>query len=102
MAVKDCLRRVPGVRQISLLRQRLAFKGSASFWEHRYATGGWSGSGSYGELVRGKAEFLNAFVKERSIGSAVEFGCGDGNQLSLANYPPYAGLDVLRPEFLPI
>ena len=26
----------------------------------------------------------------------VEFGCGDGNQLSLAQYPRYVGLDVSR------
>ncbi|WP_114783471.1 methyltransferase domain-containing protein [Botryobacter ruber] len=24
----------------------------------------------------------------------MEFGCGDGNQLSLANYPKYIGLDI--------
>ena len=28
--------------------------------------------------------------------SVVEFGCGDGNQLSLADYPRYVGLDVSR------
>ena len=26
----------------------------------------------------------------------IEFGCGDGNQLSLAEYPSYIGLDVSR------
>ena len=26
----------------------------------------------------------------------VEFGCGDGNQLALAEYPSYVGLDVSR------
>ena len=26
----------------------------------------------------------------------MEFGCGDGNQLSLADYPRYVGLDVSR------
>jgi len=87
---------LPGVRQISLLRQRIGFGGSASFWEQRYAGGGWSGPGSYGQLARGKAEFLNAFVREHSIGSVIEFGCGDGNQLSLASYPRYIGLDVSK------
>jgi hypothetical protein len=28
------------------------------------------------------------------VESVVEFGCGDGNQLSLATYPRYIGLDV--------
>ena len=94
MTVKDLFRPLPGARQITLLRQRLGFKGSASFWERRYASGGWSGPGSYGELAAGKAKFLNAFVQEHNINSLIEFGCGDGNQLSLASYPRYVGLDV--------
>ena len=28
--------------------------------------------------------------------SVIEFGCGDGNQLALAEYPTYVGLDVSR------
>jgi hypothetical protein len=96
MTVKDVIRPIPGVRQLSLLRERLGFAGSADFWERRYARGGTSGQGSYGALARGKAEFLNAFVRESGIQSIIEFGCGDGNQLSLANYPGYIGLDVSR------
>jgi SAM-dependent methyltransferase len=94
MTVRHVIRPIPGVRQISLLRQRLNFNGSADFWEHRYAHGGTSGPGSYGELAHGKAEFLNAFVRSNSVQSVIEFGCGDGNQLSLAEYPKYIGLDV--------
>ncbi|MDH3606766.1 MAG: class I SAM-dependent methyltransferase [Acidimicrobiia bacterium] len=30
----------------------------------------------------------------RSISDVVEFGCGDGHQLSLVEYPEYLGLDV--------
>jgi SAM-dependent methyltransferase len=96
MAVKEILRPLPGVRRVSLIRQRLVFAGSASFWERRYRRGGTSGAGSYGVLARGKAEFLNAFVREHSVESVIEFGCGDGNQLSLAEYPRYVGLDVSR------
>jgi hypothetical protein len=96
MIVKDMIRPIPGIRQLSLLRERLGFNGSADFWERRYARGGTSGSGSYGVLARGKADFLNAFVREKGIQSVIEFGCGDGNQLSLASYPSYLGLDVSR------
>jgi len=96
MTVRDIVRPIPGVRQISLLRQRLNFAGSADFWERRYARGGTSGPGSYGDLAHGKAQFLNAFVRSNSIQSVIEFGCGDGNQLSLAEYPRYIGLDVSR------
>jgi SAM-dependent methyltransferase len=74
--------------------QRRAFRSSASYWEQRYATGGTSGEGSYGALAEFKAEVLNGFVAENAIGSVLEFGCGDGNQLSLASYPRYLGLDV--------
>jgi hypothetical protein len=70
------------------------FFGSAKYWEHRYASGGTSGHGSYGEYAFFKAEFLNRFVFDHGIKSVVEFGCGDGNQLSLANYPSYMGIDI--------
>ena len=41
-------------------------------------------------------EFLNNFVNKNNIDSVIEFGCGDGHQLSLADYPRYIGLDVSR------
>ena len=67
---------------------------SAAFWEERYAAGGNSGLGSRGDNARRKADYLNGFVKDYEIRSVVEFGCGDGYQLSLANYPDYVGFDV--------
>jgi SAM-dependent methyltransferase len=94
--VRDLIRPLPGVRQLSLLRQRAAFRGSARYWERNYAGGGTSGAGSYHALAEAKAAFLNDFVRTREIGSVIEFGCGDGNQLSLADYPAYIGLDVSR------
>jgi SAM-dependent methyltransferase len=94
MLVKNLVRPLPGVRRLSRLRQRLDFAGSASFWERQYRRGETSGPGSYGALGAGKAEFLNALVREKSVRSAIEFGCGDGHQLSLAEYPRYVGLDV--------
>lgn len=96
MTVRDIIRPIPLVRHVSLLRQRLNFTGSTEFWESRYARGGTSGPGSYGALAHGKANFLNAFVRSNGIQSVIEFGCGDGNQLSLAKYPRYIGLDVSR------
>jgi len=96
MNVKNLVRPLPGARQVSLLRQRLAYSDSARFWEHNYAQGQTSGSGSYGALAEGKSRFLNDLVRQRAVRSVIEFGCGDGNQLSLANYPSYVGLDVSR------
>jgi SAM-dependent methyltransferase len=96
MTIRELIRPLPGVRQVSLLRQRMAFSGSAGFWEQNYAQGGSSGNGSYGALAEGKRQFLNALVRTRGVTSVIEFGCGDGNQLSLADYPSYIGLDVSR------
>jgi cyclopropane fatty-acyl-phospholipid synthase-like methyltransferase len=96
MSVKDLIRPLPGIQRVSLLRQRLAFRNSARFWEQNYERGKTSGSGSYGHAAQAKADFLNAFVSQNAIQSVVEFGCGDGNQLSLAGYPRYVGLDVSK------
>lgn len=79
---------------LKTLSQRLQFKGSGSYWEQRYSSGGNSGPGSYNALAAYKAEVLNRFVIDNDITSVIEFGCGDGNQLSLATYPEYIGFDV--------
>jgi SAM-dependent methyltransferase len=96
VTIKDLVRPLPGVRQLSILRQRADFPGSKGFWEKNYRSGELSGPGSYGILADAKARFLNTFVRENSVRSIVEFGCGDGHQLSLAEYPRYVGLDVSR------
>jgi hypothetical protein len=67
---------------------------SGQYWRERYRAGGNSGAGSYGRLADFKAEFVNAFVREHDIASIIEFGCGDGAQLLLADYPTYLGFDV--------
>lgn len=67
---------------------------SANYWENRYANGGNSGIGSYGRLAQFKAEIINQFVKDHNIKTVIEWGCGDGNQLGLADYPQYTGYDV--------
>jgi hypothetical protein len=70
------------------------FQNSTSYWQNRYVAGGNSGAGSYDEFAQFKASVLNRFVEEQGIQSVIEFGCGDGNQLLLANYPTYTGFDV--------
>jgi SAM-dependent methyltransferase len=70
------------------------FPGSHEYWEHRYARGGSSGAGSYGKFADFKAKIINAFVHENGVRSVIEYGCGDGNQLQLADYPKYVGFDV--------
>lgn len=94
--MKRLLAEVPGLRRIAHAMRTARFPGTVEYWEQRYADGGNSGAGSYGMWADYKADVLNTFVAERSIRSVVEWGCGDGNQLSLANYPQYIGLDVSR------
>lgn len=74
--------------------ESLAFRQSGQYWDDRYRLKGNSGAGSYGRLADFKAEVINAFVKEEKVKSVMEFGCGDGNQLSLADYPRYTGFDI--------
>jgi hypothetical protein len=96
MTIRELVRPLPGVRRVSLLRQRIGYGDSARFWEGNYARGRTSGCGSYGRLAEGKSSFLNELVRKHAVQSVIEFGCGDGNQLSLAQYPSYVGLDVSR------
>ena len=57
--------------------------------------GGNSGSGSYNRLAQFKADTINDFLIEHTdIKTCIEWGCGDGNQLSLIDYPMYTGVDV--------
>lgn len=73
---------------------RTIFPGSVAYWEERYRTGGNSGRGSYGRLANWKAEIVNDFVAKAGVQRIIEHGAGDGNQLSLAHYPEYLGLDI--------
>ncbi len=70
------------------------FSTSINYWEERYSTGGDSGVGSYGKFAQFKATTLNEFVAKHDLRSVIEFGCGDGNQLTLAKYSMYLGFDV--------
>jgi hypothetical protein len=70
------------------------FAGSADYWRERYAKGGNSGPGSYGKFAEFKARVLNAWFREAGLSSAIEFGCGDGNQLRLLEVDDYLGVDV--------
>ena len=94
------LGRLPLLRSITLYMYRylekIVFIDSQIYWEQRYANDGTAGYGSTGRLADFKAEIINDFVRKRQISSIIEFGCGDGMQLSLADYPTYIGLDVSK------
>jgi len=67
---------------------------SVEYWRKRYATGGNSGAGSYGALADFKAASLNHFIESNDIESGIEYGSGDGNQLSLLKIKRYIGVDL--------
>lgn len=77
-----------------LLKSQKPFTNSENYWEERYKNGGNSGAGSYQHLAVFKAEIINTFLKKQEIGSVIEFGCGDGNQLKLLEIKKYLGCDV--------
>jgi hypothetical protein len=69
---------------------------SKEYWEKRYSSGGNSGSGSYNNLALFKSSIINNFVSKNNISTVIEWGSGDCNQLSLANYSSYIGFDVSK------
>lgn len=83
-------------KKLCIALRQLRYPGSPAYWERRYARGGDSGAGAAGRLAAYKAEVLNRFVREHNIQSVTEFGCGDGQQLRLADYPAYCGLDISK------
>lgn len=86
------IRKIKDLRR-SLIKPQAPFQ-SATYWEQRYAAGGNSGYGSYGCLQEFKRQTLNKLIKELSISSAIELGCGDGAQLKGVQWPDYTGFDV--------
>ena len=94
MSFKKSLLNIKAIKNWKRNREKSKFKGSATYWEERYQENGNSGSGSYDHLAQYKADILNDFVAKNNIKTNMEFGCGDGNQLKIAKYPNYIGLDV--------
>jgi len=82
------------VRKLYKFTKSSRFTESGGYWQRRYALGGHSGSGSHGRLAHFKASFLNDLVRAEGVTQVVEFGCGDGSQLLLSEYPRYVGVDV--------
>jgi len=65
-----------------------------TIWENRYKTNGNSGAGSYGVLCEYKAKFINKFIIDNNCKNVIEFGSGDGNQMSYFDVQQYTGVDI--------
>lgn len=74
---------------------KIFFK-SKYYWETRYKTGGNSGSGSYNEIAKYKANIINEFISKNEIRTIIDLGCGDGNQIRYLNVSNYFGFDVSK------
>jgi hypothetical protein len=97
--IKGIFKKIPFLgsfagRLLRSMSSRNDFTSSAEYWEHRYRKGGNSGSGSYNKLAEFKAEVLNQFVTDHTIGTVIEFGSGDGNQLKYFHFKSYTGFDI--------
>lgn len=87
-----CIRDLPGFYWL----WKRWFGTSTSHWQRHYEHGGDSGPGSYGESALYKADLINRIIREHSIRSIIELGCGDGNQLGYLQVDRYVGLDVSK------
>jgi hypothetical protein len=96
--LRQVLKRIPVIAPVARRINRRffskVFRGSEKYWIRRYKRGENSGRGSYRKLSQFKAEIINEFVNDNNVTSVIEYGCGDGNQLRLADYPNYLGFDV--------
>lgn len=98
--MREMIKRMPIVGPIirkiyrKLFYKPKPFPGSEDYWIQRYNSGGNSGAGSYNKLAEFKAEIINDFIRDNNVEIIIEYGCGDGNQLKLAEYPSYIGFDV--------
>jgi hypothetical protein len=64
----------------------------------RYLTGGNSGTGSVSKYSNDKAYVINSFIQNNTIHSIVEWGVGDGKQLSKYDFNQvnYVGYDISK------
>lgn len=98
--MKNLINKVPVLRSLfkaiyfRVIAPFHSFSSSEDYWQKRYKSGGLSGTGSYDELAAFKAEVLTRFIEDENVHSVIEFGCGDGNQLTLINLPGYLGFDI--------
>jgi len=96
--MKKIIKKIPVIGPLAVKwkkKQRMKnFDSSEDYWKERYSTGGNSGEGSYEEFAIHKAEVINDFIEKNGIKSVIEFGSGDGNQLSYFKVDTYTGYEV--------
>jgi SAM-dependent methyltransferase len=68
----------------------------AGYWDRRYREGRTSGAGSEGDEGSYKAKYVSGFIRDHSVESVIDWGCGDGQVLDLVDLhgADYLGVDV--------
>lgn len=64
------------------------------YWNDRYLDGKGSGKGSRGRQANRKAAHINRLIRQRHVGSVIDWGCGDGRVASRIHVGRYVGVDV--------
>ena len=65
------------------------------YWNRRYSRGrGSSLAPRNKEEDALISDYINNFIKARSVKSVLDLGCGDGEFLKLINCPDYYGIDI--------
>jgi len=65
------------------------------YWEKRYASGGNSGAGSYGNEAIYKGNVISEVMSALKLKSVTDIGCGDGNNLQYYDITSdYCGYDI--------
>lgn len=96
--MKKLIKKIPVVGKVAVrLNRNLKgekFESTEQYWENRYSSGGTSGVGSYDKFAEYKAEVINDFIEQNGVQTAMEMGCGDGNQLSYFKVNQYKGYEI--------
>ncbi len=71
---------------------------SANFWKRRYSLGDNSGSGSRGDLLNFKVDYINSFIKDNDIKTVLDFGHGDLEVAKKIEVESYKGIDIFDCE----
>jgi hypothetical protein len=71
---------------------------SAKFWTERYEMGDNSGSGSRGDLLNFKVDYINSFIRDNEIKSVLDFGHGDLEVAKKIEVDSYRGIDIFDCE----
>ncbi|MDO5510418.1 MAG: class I SAM-dependent methyltransferase [Weeksellaceae bacterium] len=67
-----------------------------SYWERKYTAGKNGGKGSMRNLGAFKASIVNNFISENNINSVIDWGCGQGQMVSMIKAVNYIGIDLSR------